>query len=499
MSKGKLPFKSFLRYAVYLLMAFIIGFPHFVLARFAIPGADDFSSANAVSVYRANHNVLVSAIAYVRDVYVTWQGNYTGELLMGLEPSVRESFTGIRIIMIAGVALFITAVILLVYTVLTKFLGVSSGKAFAAGLLAEFIVFNISLTGELFSWFTGAVIYLIPLIAFLFCLSFSIISYHDRKIVYAVLAGVLGVIGAGGSLEVVGFGCASYLVLVVIYILGIGVKNLKGSIKTVLFLVLPFVFTVAGALVNAAAPGNFARHDLMEENGALNVVPAFTSSWYNLMTHIGGLFTAYLLPLVLMLVFVICLSSVSKTVISGNVLAGGFAGALFVAVVTIFPVILGYSSYNIDAYLSASRIIYTFDFVIVMVLLILAAMTALYIKGLLKRNNIDVRQQLLSSLILLIAIALLFSGEAIKNYQNGMSYKIMDDLKNERMQIASAQMTGIYEKVASAEEGSDVVLTEPVLPGTVLYIPVYIDQPAYFANAEVADYYNVNSFILYWS
>ena len=170
MSKGKLPFKSFLRYAVYLLMAFIIGFPHFVLARFAIPGADDFSSANAVSVYRANHNVLVSAIAYVRDVYVTWQGNYTGELLMGLEPSVRESFTGIRIIMIAGVALFITAVILLVYTVLTKFLGVSSGKAFAAGLLAEFIVFNISLTGELFSWFTGAVIYLILLIAFLFCL-----------------------------------------------------------------------------------------------------------------------------------------------------------------------------------------------------------------------------------------------------------------------------------------------------------------------------------------
>ena len=105
MSKGKLPFKSFLRYAVYLLMAFIIGFPHFVLARFAIPGADDFSSANAVSVYRANHNVLVSALAYVRDVYVTWQGNYTGELLMGLEPSVRESFTGIRIIMIAGVLL----------------------------------------------------------------------------------------------------------------------------------------------------------------------------------------------------------------------------------------------------------------------------------------------------------------------------------------------------------------------------------------------------------
>ena len=40
-------------------------------------------------------------------------------------------------------------------------------------------------------------------------------------------------------------------------------------------------------------------------------------------------------------------------------------------------------------------------------------------------------------LVLLFAIAVLFSGEVFKNYQNGMNYKIMDDLKNDRIQIAA--------------------------------------------------------------
>ena len=126
-------------------------------------------------------------------------------------------------------------------------------------------------------------------------------------------------------------------------------------------------------------------------------------------------------------------------------------------------------------------------------------MAALYVKDLLKRNNVSVREQGYKYMIVLIAIALLFSGEIIKNYQNGMNYKIMDDLKNERMQIAASQMADMYHKIDAEADGADVILVEPVLPGTVLYIPLYIDYPAYFANAEVANYYGVNSFSLYWS
>lgn len=495
MGKTKSGLKSLLKYVGYLIVAFILGYPHLELARFTIPGADDFSCANAVDIYRQNHNVLASALAYTRDVYQTWQGTYTGELIMGLEPSVRESFTGIRVIMVIGVILFVASLILLIHTVCTRFFGLTSGQAWAAGLLGEYIAFNISLTGELFSWYTGAAVYLFPLIAFFFCLAFSIRSYFDRKLVYAVLAAVFGVIGAGGSLEVVGFGCAAYLVLLVIY--AFDVKNIKADLKRLAFLYLPFVLTVAGALFNTLAPGNFARKSAMQESG-FDLVPTFTSSWYNLATHVGGLITAYLLPLVLVILFVICVCSVSQKAFSGKVFIGAIAGAFFVSLITIFPVILGYGSYNIDAYLSSTRIIYTFDLVIVLVLMMLVCVFAFYIKDLLRRNNVNVKEQMLRYMILLIAVAIMFSGEVFKNYNNGMSMKIIDDLKNDRMQIAAMQMTSIYDRVDEAEDGSDVVINEPVLPGTVLYIPLYIDYPAYFANAEVANYYHVNSFSIYY-
>ena len=71
MGKSESKLKSLLKYAGYLVLAFIIGFPHLVLARYTIPGADDFSCANAVEIYRQNHNVFASALAYTRDVYQT--------------------------------------------------------------------------------------------------------------------------------------------------------------------------------------------------------------------------------------------------------------------------------------------------------------------------------------------------------------------------------------------------------------------------------------------
>ncbi len=498
MSKSNTGLKSYLKYLGYLFVAFIIGYPHFVLARFTIPGADDFSCANAVAGYRETHNFLTSAILYARDVYQNWQGTYTGEIIMGLEPSVRESFFGIRLIMLGCVALFILSLIFLIYTVCTKFLGLTSGQAMTAGLLAEFIAFNISLTGELFSWFTGAAVYTFPLIAFMLCASFSIRSYFDNKIVYAVLAAVFGIIGAGGSLEVVGFGCAVFFVLLVVYT--IGIKNIKVNIKKLAFLYVPFVLTVAGALVNVAAPGNYVRSEAINQGQGVSMefYPSFEASGFNLITHIGGLITAYMLPLVLFIVFIICICSVSKVVISGKTLIASVVGALFITMVTIFPVILGYADYNMDAWVSSSRVIYMFDLSIVLVLIVLVCEIALYVKELLKRNNVSVKEQAYKSIIVLIALALLFSGEIIKNYQNGMNYKIMDDLKNERMQIAAAQMADMYHKIDDSEDGTDVTLVEPVLPGTVLYIPLYIDYPAYFANAEVADYYDVNSFSLYW-
>ncbi|MBP5181100.1 MAG: hypothetical protein J6127_07420 [Clostridiales bacterium] len=478
-----------------LFLAVIIAFPHLVMTRYAIPGADDYSCANAVSIYRENHNMVASALAYTRDVYQTWQGTYTGEFIMGMEPSVRESFTGIRVVLFISVVLFASAVILLAYTAGKRFFSLTTVQAMAVALLAEFISFNISVTGELFSWYTGVAVYTYPLIAMLFCLSFSIISYFDGKIVWAVLAAVFGIIGAGGSLEVVGFGCIAYLVLLFVYTMGI--KNIKSNIKRLCFLYVPFILTVAGAIANAAAPGNFVRQSYMENKASL--IQAFVTSVMNYTTHVSGLLTAYLLPLILMIVFIICICSESKVSVCANKLVLSILGAVIIPVVTIFPVIYGYGSYNIDAYISSSRVIYVFDFVICLALIELTSVFAFFMKDLLKRNNVNVKEQMYKYLVLIVAFVLLFSGNVIGSYNNGMTAKLCEDIKGETMHVVSDRFTDVYRQIEEAEDGSDVYIVMPDdLPQTQLYVPLYIDYPDYFANMEVAKYYNVNSFTRLW-
>ena len=200
-----------------------------------------------------------------------------------------------------------------------------------------------------------------------------------------------------------------------------------------------------------------------------------------------------------MIVFIICICSESKVSVCANKLVLSILGAVIIPVVTIFPVIYGYGSYNIDAYISSSRVIYVFDFVICLALIELTSVFAFFMKDLLKRNNVNVKEQMYKYLVLIVAFVLLFSGNVIGSYNNGMTAKLCEDIKGETMHVVSDRFTDVYRQIEEAEDGSDVYIVMPDdLPQTQLYVPLYIDYPDYFANMEVAKYYNVNSFTRLW-
>jgi len=487
--------KSRLNYLGYALLAFIIGYPHLKLTYYALPGADDFSCANAVEIYRQNHNALVSALLYTRDVYITWQGTYTGEIIMGLEPSVRESYTGLRIILALSVILFVISLIFLVYQFTRKFLDFTPTQAWIAALTAEFMAFNISETGELFTWYTGAAVYTFPLIGFLFCLPFSILSFSTSKIRYSVLAAIFGFIGAGGSLEVVGFGCAAYVVLLLMYAARIGIK--KSNIKKILFLVYPFVITLIGAIITVAAPGNYVRHDLMEEEGTLNVIPSAFYSTVNLISHVCSLLSSYIIPYAFLLCFVLGALAACRTAIKGKHVLYAILALVFVGFTTCFPVLLGYDAYSLDGLSSVDRVLYTFDFVIALMCMPVGFVLGMYVRGVFKAHKLDTKNELLKSSIVIVALLLATSGTLINNFRNGMTMRIFNDLKNESVENVSVALDDIYKEVARGS--GDVTVTRPPFPDTVLYIPAYIDNPDYFANVEVADYYDVDSFTMIWA
>jgi len=472
------------------ILAGLISIPHILLAGYSVPGVDDFSCINAVEIYRANHTYLVSAILYTRDTYLTWQGTYTGELLMGLEPSVRDSYTLLRLILILSVVLFVAGTLFLSFTIASRFFGLSRNLSWTIALIAEFISFNISASGELFSWYTGASVYTFPIIAYLFALSFSILSYYEGKRLYAVLAALLGFIGSGGSLMVVGFGCASFMVLVLIY--AYVIKPKKSNCKRFISLVVPFLITVIGALICVAAPGNYIR-----QGGSMHIPQSFFYSGVNIITHVCFMIMHYLLPVCMVICFVIGFVAVRR-VITKETIFLGVLGFCFITTAAVFPVILGYDSYCFEAYTNSDRVLYFADYIICLLSLILALILGSFVRSVLQKYDFDVKKLSVKTMPVIIIVFMLLSNGIVQNFLNGMTMKTLDDLMNRRIQIVSSSYEDIYNEISMQGEGADVKVSRPVNPYTVMYAPGYALDSEYFGNVEVAKYYKVNSFSMEW-
>ncbi|MCQ2516456.1 MAG: hypothetical protein MJ094_06290 [Saccharofermentans sp.] len=475
------------------ILAVILGFPHFLMSCYSIPGADDFSCLNAVDIYRENHSYIVSAILYARDAYLTWQGTYTGEFLMGLEPSVRNSYLGLRVFLAFSVIIFIAGLLLTTYMIARKLFALSRNVSWAFALICEFIALNITATGELFSWYTGAAVYTIPLASYLLALPFSVLSYYTGKRVFAVLTAVFGFIGSGGSLMVVGFGCSAYLVLVIFY--AYVLKPKKNNYQRFVKLVVPFVVTVLGALICALAPGNFVR-----QGGEMHLVQSVYYSGVNVLTHVAMMILNYLLPLCFVICFIIGLVAVRREFTKENLFVG-ILGFCFITCVTAFPVILGYDSYCFEAYVRSDRVLYVIDFLICTLALVLSLVLGSYIRCVLQKHNIDVNREMIKSIPIIVIVFVLLSNGLVHNFFNGMTMRILDDLKNERIQNVSIAQEDIYREIAGPDPQGDNVawVLRPQFPETVMYVPFYSFAFDYFSNQEVSEYYGVDAFIMEWT
>lgn len=472
-------------------LAFFISFPHMIMARYSIPGVDDFSCLNAVNIYRENHNYLVSAILYARDAYLTWQGTYTGEIIMGLEPSVMNSYFGLRFILVLSVILFVTGLIFLTYNIANKLFRLSRNYSWAFALLCEFIAFNITATGELFSWYTGAAVYTFPLAFFMYALAFSILSFSSNKKLYIVLASIFGFVGAGGSLMIVGLGCACFLVLVLFYTYLI--KPKKSNMKRYISLIIPFIVSLVGALICVAAPGNYIR-----QGGEMHIPQSFFYSGVNVLAHVNFMILNYLLPICFVICFVLGMVVFNKK-ISGNQLLMAVLGFCFITSVTAFPVILGYDIYCFEAFVRSDRVLYVLDFVICTCALILALLLGSFVRSIMEKYSFDVKREMVKIIPLIVIVFMFISNGLVQSYLNGMTMRILDDLKNQRMQNVSIAQEDIYREISTNGPKDVAWIVRPLFPETVLYVPFYSFEFDYFGNEEVSNYYNVDAFIMEWT
>lgn len=344
--------------ACVIIIAAIVGVTA-VGAGYTVLSGDDFTHGVRVGVSHVSlPEYFAASLLYVKDLYMDWQGTFFSMFLQAfLSPINNFGLLQLRAVMVGNVLLFFAALLMLLWVGLS-FFRMDAGRFREEDysenknlLFLRFIILTIFIVtianadvyAEIWFWFSGAVAYSMPFSFMLIALSlFLLINKGEvkrrRKIGYTVCAGILLFLSSGGSLAVAGTGCYMALILLLFF------YSLSRRID--LYNLAVLAAGVAGALINAAAPGNFARHDGTAGAG-LHFGQAAGCTVRMFLEETGRLFKETILGLVFLLLVIAGLYLSEKCKIALKEYGMVTALALAAGMVAYFPVALGYGDYYV--------------------------------------------------------------------------------------------------------------------------------------------------------
>lgn len=234
---------------------------------------DDFTHGVQVGTFHVPFfRYLGASFAYMKEMYLTWQGTYFAMFLQAfLSPINNFGMPQLKAVMIFNVLFFCAALFGAVWTALGLLCREKKMPAFRLTVytLILFSVLDADVYTEIFFWYSGAVAYSIPYSFMFLGLMCLLLLNNDsyskkKKTVLTVPASLFLFFASGGSLTVTGTGCYAALLITLGFYLVSGKISIRNLIVT--------GAAIAGALVNAAAPGNFARHTYSSGNGSFQLI-----------------------------------------------------------------------------------------------------------------------------------------------------------------------------------------------------------------------------------
>ncbi len=355
-------------------------------AGYTVLSGDDFTHGVRVGAFHVSlPQYFAASLLYVQDLYMDWQGTWFSMFLQAfLSPINNFGLPQLRAVMVGNALLFLGSLAAFLWTGLSYFwtaAGIGGKEAdvsceTAAGparslMSLRFVILtlfflsivNADVYAEIYFWFSGAVAYSMPFSLMLIALTLLLLINKEtvssrRSKVCAGTAAVLLFLASGGSLAVAGVGCYMALLLTGIFFLFTG--------RVSRYNLTVFAAGFAGALINAAAPGNFSRHDGTAGAG-LHFGQAIGYTVRMFTEETCRLFRETILGLVFLLLIAagVYLSGRCRIAIREYGIAAAFA--LLAGAVAYFPVALGYGGYYVP-----NRCYFIIDTVMVLSLLNLA-------------------------------------------------------------------------------------------------------------------------------
>lgn len=445
--------------------------------------SDDFSHALGVGVYRVGFvEYLKASFAFVKYMYFGWVGSYFGMFLQALLSPVNNFwFRQLKCVMILNSILFYLALVFFAWKALSMNKGEKRFVKLVIIAITVFAICGFQSYPEIFFWYSGAASYTIPLSILLFALVLFLKGFESNNVLHIVGAVVLGVMAMGGSLTLVGMGCFAAFIMCLYYVL----KEKSVPIKNVIVL---FVW-ICAAGINALAPGNYARHAVMDQSGVHPLKGLYFSTkmvdarWDYFLKE-----TSFVLILLMVLLIGFMWGKktddkrerIIKIVVS-------FVG-LVTPIVAAFPAALGYSSDFMQ-----DRVGFMIDFAIILSSINLANILG---RELLGSVMLGRRKPIAISIILIGFVVLILDGFSISDIKVCQVSKRLSDGVYQNHYYACKEFMDSLEEY---EEGDDVRISSNAFPTFIddIYNFSLSDDPSYWINRAVSGYYGFNSISVY--
>ncbi|SFU87378.1 DUF6056 family protein [Butyrivibrio sp. INlla21] len=269
-----------------------------VTSLYTVPISDDYWYARTGIGAKGLWHRLIVAVQFSYEIYVHHQGTYFTSFIGSLfNPLIHGGFPKLRVVMFINAVMAFASILSFVYVALGK-LKVNSATARVFILaVATFVITGFDAFQEIFYWFVGACVYGFPMSLGMFAVTLLLLA-NDRetarksefgaaapegrvsavpsdrmtskaKLLY-IASAILGFCAVGASLAITGTVCWLVLSIVVFY----AVKDKKLDRKNISV----FLACFGGALINAAAPGNFIRLDL-ESGESFTLIDGISNTW----------------------------------------------------------------------------------------------------------------------------------------------------------------------------------------------------------------------------
>ena len=419
--------------------------------------ADDFK--NSLSLYPKDASLIFrikDSIRWAVAIYKSWQGTYFQNIVHALfSPLNGWGILQLRVFLLASYILFVVA-ILCGAGIICDFFEIQD-KRYRLTVTFEltFLLLGFIYWTENFYWYTSAVGYLIPF-------SFGIIGISLLKKNKILLAGLMVFCAAGGSLQISGSICFLLLCCLI----------KKRFIDKGCWWV--FLISVLGSLINVLAPGNYVRHDMIDNTG-LHFGWAIEKTFFSIEGELINLLCNgfFVFAFIIILVMHTCILNVNLDLKERWVV---ILLPLWPAV-GIFPVLLGSQDYA-----NRNRSILHAEIIIVLLIAMIILASGI--------RKLSLPQKYVA--IIVVSVILVLAGKRynatnhlifINNYRNAY---------NGLYKGYSMEVDKVYSEIALSDE-MDVVVYADLLPVDGFLDSGLTDDPESFVNSSLASYYEKNS------